>query len=105
MLRIKGGSPGVPDPGLEALEPLPPVLVYHHLVFVHALPASRHIRCNTPLSLNKILKKNLLYCHTYFKQSFRTHERLSCEWAWLNGQRVRLLNGRPGFDSRPGSPP
>jgi hypothetical protein len=32
MLRINGGSPVVPDPGLEALEPLPPVLVYHHLV-------------------------------------------------------------------------
>jgi hypothetical protein len=36
-LRIKGGSPVVPDPRLEALKPLPPVLVYHHLVvFVHA---------------------------------------------------------------------
>ncbi len=45
---LNGGSPVVPDPGLEALEPLPPVLVYHHLVvFVHALPASRHIRWNT----------------------------------------------------------
>jgi hypothetical protein len=29
---LNGGSPVVPDPGLEALEPLPPVLVYHHLV-------------------------------------------------------------------------
>jgi hypothetical protein len=34
MLRIKGGSPVVPDPGLEALEPLPPVLVYHQFIIL-----------------------------------------------------------------------